>query len=313
MASANIGRWRKSRVLAALLAAACLLTACNKSAPEASYAPTFVAPGTRSQVVQYSFGVSPMSNFRHIYDVFQPIIEHINGGLADARLVLEVPRGINEHAQQLGARKYAFALSNPYLTWRAAQRHGYRIVAKAGDDDQFHGIFIVRRDSGITALSALAGRHIAFPPRLSMAGTMMNQLQLKDAGIDPESGIKPSYVGSQHASIMAVHAGSVAAGATWPLAWDAFRRLHPAEARLLEPRFPTPSLVQQGIVARDDVPPELVARVSKLLAAMHDSEKGRALLAAVPLRRFELAGDAQYDVVRTFMARYAQAFPKVHD
>ncbi len=313
MAGANNSGWRMSRVLATLLAAACLLTACNKRAPEASYAPTFVAPGTRSQVVQYSFGVSPMSNFRHIYDVFQPIIEHINGSLADAQLVLEVPRGISEHAQQLGARKYAFALSNPYLTWRAAQRHGYRIVAKAGDDDQFHGVFVVRRDSGITDLSALAGRRIAFPPPLSMAGTMMNQLQLKEAGIDPASGIEATYVGSQHAAIMAVHSGSAVAGATWPLAWLAFQQLHPDQARLLEARFPTPSLVNQGIVARDDVPPELVARVSELLAAMHDSEKGRALLAAVPMRRFELAGGAEYDVVRTFMTRYAQAFPKVHD
>ena len=313
MAGVNHGRWRKSRVLTTLLAAACLLTACNQRVAQAVYAPTFVVPAARSQVVQYSFGVSPMSNFRHIYDVFQPIIEHVNGGLADAQLVLEVPRGVDEHAQRLAARKYDFALSNPYLTWRAAQRQGYRIVAKAGDDDRFHGIFIVRRDSGITQLSALAGRKIAFPPRLSMAGTMMNQLQLKDAGIDPDRGIEANYVGSQHASIMAVHAGSVAAGATWPLAWEAFKRLHPAQASVLEPRFATPSLVNQGIVARDDMPPELVERVAALLAAMHDSEKGRALLAAVPLRRFELAGDSQYDVVPNFMARYAQAFPKVHD
>ncbi len=313
MASENSGGWRKSRVLATLLAAACLLTACNKGAPEAHYAPTFVAPAARSQVIQYSFGVVPMSNFRHIYDVFQPIVEHINGGLADAQLVLEVPRGIDEHAQKLGARKYAFALSNPYHIWRAAQRDGYRIVAKAGDDEQFHGIFIVRRDSGITELSALAGRKVAFPPRTAMAATMMNQLQLKEAGIDPVSGIEASFVGSQHASIMAVYSGEAVAGATWPQAWKAFQRLHPDRARLLESRFPTPSLINLGIVARDDVPPELAARVSALFAAMHDSEKGRALLAAVPMRRFEPANDAQYDVVRTFMARYEQAFPKVLD
>ena len=307
--------WRRAGVFvglfvaACLFAAACLLAACGQGTPAtSSYTPRFVAPPAKGRVIEYAFGVVPMSNFRSIYDDFQPIVDYLNGSLVGAKLVLEVPRGLAEHQQQLEARHFAFALSNPYHTLRAAERHGYRIFAKMGDDAAFRGIWVVRRDAGIATLDDLKGKKISFPPRSALAATMMTQLQLKQAGVDPARDIDAYHVGSQHASIMEAYSGRAAAGATWPLAWTSFQRLHPLEARQLEARFPTQPLVNQGIVARDDVPPELVARVGELMAAMHTTEKGRALLARVPITRFERAGNAQYQVVRRFIDKYHLTF-----
>jgi len=293
-----------------MLIAATLLGGCGKQAGEVPYAPILVAPAAKPKVAEYTFAVTPMSNFRDIYDVFQPILDHLNASLPDARLVLEVPRGLAEHEQQLRSRDVAFALSNPYHTWRASQHDGYRIFAKMGNDDAFRGIWIVRRDSGIAALADMKGKKVCFPPKSALAATMMTQLQLKQAGVDPAHDIEASYVGSQHASIMAVFQKTVAAGATWPLAWTTFQRMHPAEARQLEARFPTGALVNQGIVARGDVPPDLVRRVGELMVAMKQTEKGRALLAKVPMTEFEAAGPARYDAVRVFMEQYRQAFPE---
>ncbi|MFL6658013.1 MAG: phosphate/phosphite/phosphonate ABC transporter substrate-binding protein [Massilia sp.] len=287
-----------------MLACVLLLAACNKAGAPADLAPRYAASPAKPKIAEYTLGVTPMSNFRDIYDVFQPIVDHINAGLTDARLVLEVPRGLAEHDQQLQARHFAFALSNPYHTWRAAQHGGYHIFAKMGDDAAFRGIWIVRRDSGIESLADLKGKKVSFPPQSALAATMMTQLQLKESGIDPRRDIQASYVGSQHASIMAVYHNSVAAGATWPLAWITFQRLHPREAQLLEVRFPTPPLVNQGIVARDDVPPELVRQVGRLMLAMRETPRGRALLAQVPVSGFEAAGNAEFDVVRSFMEKY---------
>lgn len=42
---------------------------------------------------------------------------------------------------------------------------------------------------------------------------------------------------------------------------------------------------------------------------MHDTEQGRALLAKVPVTRFEPARAEDYDVVRVFLDKYRQAFP----
>ena len=293
-----------------LLAAAALLAACGKAAPDATYAPTLVAPPAKGKVIEYSFGVTPMSNFRDIYDVFQPIVETLNAGLPpETRLVLEVPRGLAEHERQLESRHFAFALSNPYHSWRAVQRDGYRIFAKMGDDQAFRGVWVVRRDSPIRTLADFHGKRLSFPPRSALAATMMTQLQLKQNGVDPALDAKSTYVGSQHAAIMQVATGEADAGATWPLAWATFQRVHPSEAAGLEVRFRTPPLVNQGIIARDDIPPELVRRVLALMQAMNQDPKGRALLAAVPIAAFEPATDAQYDVVRSFMAEYKRSFP----
>jgi phosphonate transport system substrate-binding protein len=287
----------------------CLLAACGKQAPDVPYAPVLVAPAHLAKVPEYTFGVTPMSNFRDIYDVFQPIVDHLNAGLPDARLVLEVPRGLAEHEQQLAARNFSFALSNPYHSWRATQGGGYRIFAKMGDDAAFRGIWIVRKGSPIASLAHLKGKRVCFPPKSALAATMMTQLQLKEAGIDPARDLHVNYVGSQHAAIMEVYMKGSDACATWPLAWTTFQRQHPDEAAQLEVRFPTESLVNQGIVARDDVPADLVRRLGRLMAEMHDTDKGRALLAKVPMTRFEPAGADDYDVVRVFLDKHKRAFP----
>lgn len=299
----------RRRRLAGLLCALALLAGCGKRASESDYTLKFVAAPAKPAIPEYNFGVTPMSNLRNIYDVFRPIVDHLNAQLPDARLVLDVPRGLDEHQQQLHARGFAFALSNPYHTWRAAQRDGYRIFAKMSDDTSFRGIWVVRKDSGIKTLADLKGRKVCFPPKSALAATMMTQLQLKENGIDPARDIQVTYVGSLHASIMEVYHKNMAAGATWPLAWVTFQRMHAVEARQLEVRFPTGALVNQGIVARDDVPPDLVRRIGELMVAMSGTERGRALLAQVPIAGFELAGDAEYDVVRGFMDQYRQAFP----
>jgi phosphonate transport system substrate-binding protein len=138
---------------------------------------------------------------------------------------------------------------------------------------------------------------------------MMTRLQLRQAGIDPERDIRANYVGSQHASIMQVVSRGAAACATWPMAWITFQRGHPAEASKLEARFPTTALVNQGVVARKDVPPELARKVAGLLATMHETAEGRALLDKVPVERYALAGDREYAVVDQFLATYRAAFP----
>lgn len=292
--------------------ACCLLAGCGKAAPDAHYAPALVAPAPQAKVVEYRFGVTPMSNFRDIYDVFQPVIDYVNAGLPDARLVLEVPRGLAEHEQQLAAHNFAFALSNPYHSWRAAQ-DGYHIFAKMSDDTAFRGIWVVRKDSAIRTLADLKGKKLCFPPKSALAATMMTQLQLKEAGIDPDRDAHVSYVGSQHASIMEVFMKGADAGATWPLAWTTFQRQYPEQARQLDVRFPTGSLINQGLVARDDVPPELVRRVGALLAGMHDNARGRALLAQVPIVSIVPASAADYDVVRVFLDKHSKAFPVAPD
>jgi len=298
----------KSRLIV-ILAATLLLASCEKAAAPPAYTPTLASAPARAKVAEYTFAVTPMSNFRDVYDVFQPIMDYMNARLPDARLVLEVPRGLDEHEHQLAARSFAFALSNPWHTWRATQTGGYTIFGKFSDDANFHGIWIVRKDSGIKSLTDLKGKKICFPPKSALAGTMMPRMQLREHGVDPLRDVSVTYVGSQHASIMEVYTKGAVACATWPLAWINFQRLNPEESKALEARFPTTSLINQGLAARNDVPPDLVRRVAGLLQGMDQTPEGKKLLKMVPVRRFEPAITADYEVVQTFMEKYKKAFP----
>jgi phosphonate transport system substrate-binding protein len=65
-------------------------------------------------------------------------------------------------------------------------------------------------------------------------------------------------------------------------------------------------LINNSVMARDDMPGPLAARLAEALDRLHTSEEGRRILKAIPLSRFELADDARYRVVEDFLARFSQ-------
>ena len=111
------GRYAARALFGALLVAVSLLmVACSKTEPGPAYAPTLGMPASGAPLPEYKIGIVPMENFRNIYEVFLPIVDYINARLPDARLTLEVPRGLPEFEQGLATNSYAFTLANPYHT-----------------------------------------------------------------------------------------------------------------------------------------------------------------------------------------------------
>jgi len=69
--------------------------------------------------------------------------------LKRCELRLEASRNYPAYDKKLFAGHFHFALPNPYQTV-TAQKNGYKIFGKMGDDDNFRGIILVRKDSGIS-------------------------------------------------------------------------------------------------------------------------------------------------------------------
>ena len=61
---------------------------------------------------------------------------------------LEASRNYASFDKKLYARKFHFALPNPFQTINAIGK-GYKVFGKMGDDHNFRGIILVRKDSGI--------------------------------------------------------------------------------------------------------------------------------------------------------------------
>lgn len=296
--------WMRVRNMLAMALLAVGLLACGPGEQRQDELPQY---GTQAPMggKEYVFAIHPLHNPVRLFEIYGPLIDYLNRNIPEVTFRLEASRNYEEFENKLYARKFAFALPNPYQTL-SALNHGYHVIAKMGDDDKFTGVILVRRDSGINKIADLKGRKVAYPARTALAATMMPQYYLQTHGLDVNRDIENLYVGSQESSIMNVYLGNVAAGATWPLPWEAFQKEHPDQARALQLKWETAPLINNGVVARDDVPLPLVDKVARLLDQLHTSDEGKAMLARMPLSRFELADDNRYRVIETFLHRFSR-------
>lgn len=281
-----------------------ILAACGGE-QQSEYRPSFSA-GRPAEPGYYVVGVHPLHNPERLHQVFNPLMDHLSGQIEGARFKLEASRNYASFDDKLYAGKFHFALPNPFQTINALE-HGYHVIAKMGDDENFRGIILVRKDANITQPSDLKGRKVSFPAPTALAATMMPQYYLQTHGLDVMRDIDIRYVGSQESSIMNVYLGDTAAGATWPPPWRALSKERPELARELVVRWRTDFLPNNGFVARADVDVQLANRVREVLVALHTHEAGREILARMELSRFESADDERYAPVRAFVTRFSDA------
>jgi phosphonate transport system substrate-binding protein len=269
---------------------------------EPGYRPEYSEKSSRS-VPQYILGVHPLHNPTRLHEIFSPITDYLTDRIPHATFKVEASRNYAAFDEKLYARQFHFSLPNPYQTVNSL-KHGYHVFGKMGDDDNFRGIILVRKDAGIEEVSDLVGRAISFPAPTALAATMMPQYYLQTHGLDVMKDVDLRYVGSQESSVMNVYLGDVAAAATWPPPWRALAKERPELAEALEVKWRTPPLPNNGLVVRDDIPPEITTQVAHLLFSLQEHEQGRAWLARMELSRFEPATDATYDPVREFLREF---------
>lgn len=252
---------------------------------------------------QYIVGIHPLHNPKRLFEVYGPIVDFINVQLPQVRFKLEASRNYEEFNKKLYSGHFDFAMPNPYQTIRSLQ-HGYHVFGKMADDEDFRGIILVRKDSGIEKVTDLKGKAVAYPAKTAVAATMMPQQYLHTHGININTDIENRYVGSQESSIMNVILGHVAAAATWPVPWRTFSAENPQQAAQLEVKWQTEALQNNGWVVRNDVPTALVAQFSQVLFNLQTSANGQKLLAAVPVSHFEAANDQTYKPVQLFLDNF---------
>lgn len=280
---------------------ALLVGGCDDDGSAKDYLPTYTAK-PMAETRAYTVGC-PFATPETLFAVYQPLIDYLNGKLGGKVLELQASRDYEAFEQKLYYRNFAFALANPYQSVMAVT-NGYRIFAKMGDDHANRGLILVRRDGAIAEVADLRGKVIAYPADSALAGTLLPQAFLKQHGLDVVTEADNRYVGSDESAILSVFLNHSAAGTTWPLPWARFQRADPAKAAQLAVKWETDFLPNNGWVARDDVPAELVTRLQALLLGLGDSAEGRALLEHMMTSRFEAASDATYAPVQDFLRRF---------
>ncbi|MFT5661500.1 MAG: phosphonate transport system substrate-binding protein [Sulfurimonas sp.] len=270
---------------------------------EKSYEPLYSETPIFVQKKVYVFGVHPLHNPKRLFEVYQPMVDYINAQLKGSELRLEASRNYAAYDKKLFDGYFDFSLPNPYQTVAAASK-GYQIFGKMADDENFRGIILVRKDSGIEKVTDLRGKTVSYPAPTALAATMMPQWYMHENGLDINHDITNSYVGSQESSILNVFLGKSAAASTWPPPWRAFIKERPEIAEQVEIKWETSHLPNNGLIVREDVPADLLKNISKIIFSLHESKKGKEILSKMELSKYEKAQDSTYDSVRLFLKRF---------
>lgn len=293
-----------SEKIGVMLALSLLLVSvagCEK-APE-SGGPQYTAQPSRHGVLIYRLAVVPWRNPQKMLEIYQPLVDHLNRQVPEARFEFEAARDYPTYETKLRTREAELQMPNPLQTLMA-MKFGYSVIATAGDPEDMKGILVVRRDSGIRQATDLKGRSVSCPSPTALAACIMPQYLLHRRGIRLGRDVEFQYVGSMESSLMNAYLKRTAAAAVWPPAWRAFRKSQPREAAELQVIAETPHLINMSVMVRDDLPAAARAHILRALLALSDTSQGIAILAGMETVRFRPAGDADYAVVRDYVARF---------
>lgn len=293
---------RKIAVNAVLIFFSAFLLSCEKQ-PIEEYNPKYSAEIVEQGDKVMLLGIHPLHNPKRLHEFFGPIANYLSQNIDGVQIKIEASRNYSSFDKKLYSRKFHFSLPNPFQTVNSL-KHGYTVFAKMSDDENFRGIFLVRKDGNIKKVSDLKGKPVSFPAPTALAATMMPQYYLQQQGLDVMKDIEIRYVGSQESSIMNVMLGNTVAGATWPPPWRALSKERPELVKELKVIWQTSPLPNNSFVVRDDVDKKVVLKVKRLLLNLHQTKQGKQWLDKMELSKFEQATNDTYLPVVEFLKRF---------
>lgn len=210
---------------------------------------------------------------------------------------LVIPTSYNATVEALGNGSLDFAYLGGLTYIKAHARYGVVPLVQRTADLQFRSLFITSRQSGIHSLADLKGKTFAFGDINSTSGHLMPYMEMRQAGIDPNTSLKFRYTGSHPATAKAVESGAVDAGALDETVYNSMvseGKLDPTKVRVF---YTSKPFVDYVWVARKDIGE---AVQEKFAQAFTDLKEGQddEILKIVRGKNFVRANNEEYTVLR---------------
>lgn len=164
---------------------------------------------------------------------------------------------------------------------QANVRSGGKVIplVQREEDEKFKSVFITT-DPAIKGLADLKGKTLSFGSQSSTSGHLMPRSFLLQASIDPDKDLRRvAFSGAHDATIAAVAAGKVDAGALNISVWDKFvadKKVDPAKVRVF---FTTPPYFDYNWTVHADMPAATREKLAKaFLDLSRDTAEGKEIL-----------------------------------
>ena len=165
---------------------------------------------------------------------------------------------------------------------QASVRSGGKAVplVQREEDEKFKSVFITSEPS-INSLADLKGKTLSFGSASSTSGHLMPRSFMLDAKIDPDKDLKRvAFSGAHDATIAAVAAGKVDAGALNISVWDKFVADKKVDTSKVRVFYTTPAYFDYNWTVHADMPAALKDKVSRAFLDLSPATaEGKELLA----------------------------------
>jgi phosphonate transport system substrate-binding protein len=172
---------------------------------------------------------------------------------------------------------------------QANARSGGKMVplVQREEDEKFRSVFITS-DPAIKALADLKGKDVSFGSQSSTSGHLMPRSFLLQAGVDPDKDFKRvAYSGAHDATVAAVAAGKVQAGALNISVWERLSADKKVDTDKVKVFYTTPPYYDYNWTVHADMPAALREKLSAaLLSLSKGTAEGKEILELQRATRF---------------------------
>ena len=209
---------------------------------------------------------------------------------------LIIPTNYNATVEALGNGSLDFAYLGGLTYIKAHARYNVVPLVQRSSDLQFHSCFITSSPN-IHSLADLKGKSFAFGDINSTSGHLMPYLEMRQAGVDPNSSLKFRYTGSHPATAKAVESGAVDAGALDESVYNSMvseGKLDPNKVRVF---YMSKPFVDYVWVARKDIGQAMQEKFSQAFTDLKEGQDDE-ILKILRGKNFIRANNEEYTVLR---------------
>jgi len=180
---------------------------------------------------------------------------------------------------------------------RGRARLGLIPLVQRESDLQFHSLIITNTSKSIYSLSDLRGKQFAYGDTNSTSGHVIPYLEMKHAGLNPDTDLEARYSGEHSATVKLVEMGIVDAGAVDESVFNAMIKDGRADRNRLRVVYTSKPFVDYVYVARKGMSDGDKDKFAAALLALKEG-KNDEILKLLRATKFVKANDGEYAAIR---------------